>query len=66
MRTSVSNLGSMISEGQLSSYYAQRFLPSAIVRGMLLCSGVPMNDTNIIRGFEVYNLGRVHTNAALR
>ena len=52
----VRNLGSMISEGQLSSYYAQRILPSAIVRGMLLCSGVPMNNTNIIRGFEVYNL----------
>jgi hypothetical protein len=52
----VRNLGSMISGGQLNSYYAQRFLPSAIVRGMLLFSGVPMSSTNIIRGFEVYNL----------
>jgi hypothetical protein len=52
----VRNLGSIISGGQLSSYYAQRILPSAIVRGMLLCSGVSMNNTNIIRGFEVYNL----------
>jgi hypothetical protein len=52
----VRNIGSIISGGQLSSYYAQRFLPSVIVRGMLLCTRVPMSNTNIIRGFEVYNL----------
>jgi hypothetical protein len=50
------NLGSIISGGQLSSYYAQRFLPSVIVRGILLCTRVPISNTNIIRGFEVYNL----------
>jgi hypothetical protein len=52
----VRNLGSMISGGHLSGYYTQRILPAAIVRGMLLLSGAPMNDENIIRGFEVYNL----------
>lgn len=50
------NLDSMISGGQLSSYYTQRIVPSAIVRSMLLFSGAPMSDTNIIRGFELYNL----------
>src|SRR5450759_2625136 len=48
----VRNLDSMISGGQLSSYHAQRILPSAIVRSMLLFSEVSMSDTNIIRGFE--------------
>lgn len=52
----VRNIGSVINGGQLSSYYAQRFLPSAIVRGVLLCARVPISNTNIIRGFEVYNL----------
>ena len=52
----VRNLNSMISGGQLSSYYAQRILPSLIVRSMLLFSGVSISDTNIIRGFELYNL----------
>lgn len=52
----VRNLGVMISGGQLSSYYAQRILPSAVVRGMLLFSGTQMSATNIIRGFELYNL----------
>ena len=52
----VRNLDTMISDGQLSSYYTQRILPSAIVRGMLLFSGVSINDANIIRSFELYNL----------
>jgi hypothetical protein len=52
----VRNLDSMISGGQLSSYYAQRILPAAIVRSMMLFAGVPMNDSNIIHGFELYNL----------
>jgi hypothetical protein len=52
----VRNLGSMISGRQLSGYYTQRILPAAIVRGMLLLSGAPIDTGNIIRGFEVYNL----------
>lgn len=52
----VRNIDSMIREGQLSSYYAQRILPSAIVRSMLLFSGASMSSINIIRGFELYNL----------
>ena len=52
----VRNLDSMISGGQLSSYYAQRILPSAIVRSILFITGSQMSNTNIIRGFELYNL----------
>jgi hypothetical protein len=52
----VRKLGSMISGGQLSGYYTQRILPAAIVRGMLLLSRTPMDNANIIRAFEVYNL----------
>ncbi|MBC7489927.1 MAG: hypothetical protein H7240_08175 [Glaciimonas sp.] len=51
----VRNLDSMINGGQLNSYYTQRILPSAVVRGILLFSGASMSDANIIRGFEVYN-----------
>ena len=50
------NLDSIISNGQLSNYYAQRILPSAIVRNMLILSGAVFSDINIIRGFELYNL----------
>lgn len=49
-------LESMISNGQLSNYYAQRILPSAVVRCMLLFLDASFNDRNIIRGFELYNL----------
>lgn len=52
----VRNLNGMISDGQLSSYYAQRILPSAIVRSMLILSKTSMTDINIIRCFEIYNL----------
>ena len=51
-----SNLDSVIREAQLSNYYAQRILPSALVRGMLLLSGAQFSTINIIRGFECYNL----------
>jgi len=52
----VRDLESMISLGQLSSYYSLRILPSAVVRGMLFLVNAQMTDINIIRGFEVYNL----------
>lgn len=52
----VRHLDSMISGGQLSSYYTQRILPSAIVRSLMLLSGTAMSDINIIRSFELYNL----------
>jgi hypothetical protein len=52
----VRNLDSMIADGTLSGYYAQRILPSAIVRSMLLLAGMPSSDANIIHGFELYNL----------
>lgn len=52
----VRNFDSIIGDGKLSSYYAQRILPSAAVRAILLSLGVSINDVNIIRGFEFYNL----------
>jgi len=52
----VRNLGSMIGDGQLNHYYAQRILPSATVRGMLTVSRAPLTDANIIRAFDLYNL----------
>lgn len=52
----VRHLDSMVSGGQLSSYHAQRILPSAIVRSMMLLSGIAMSDLSIIRFFELYNL----------
>ncbi|MBR0964707.1 hypothetical protein JQ554_13240 [Bradyrhizobium diazoefficiens] len=52
----VRRLGSMISNGELSRYYSQRFLPSLIVRMMLEVAGADLSDQNIIRGFELLNL----------
>lgn len=52
----VRHLDSMIAEGRISAYHAQRILPSAIVRAMLLFSGSSMTDANIIRAYEIYNL----------
>lgn len=52
----VRNLDEMIRQGLLSNYYAQRFLPSAVVRGMILLSGCQLSAPNIIRGFELYNM----------
>ena len=49
-------LESMVSNGQLSNYYAQRILPSAVVRSLFPFLDVSFNDRNIIRGFECYNL----------
>jgi hypothetical protein len=53
----VRNLDSLILEGQLNSYYAQRILPSAIVRGIIQLSATkPFSNANIIQAFEIYNL----------
>jgi hypothetical protein len=52
----VRTLGSVLHNGMLSDYYAQRILPSAIVRGMLQLSGARLSDANIIRAFELFNL----------
>jgi hypothetical protein len=52
----VRNLDSMISSGSLSNYYAQRILPSGVVRSFLLITGISMNNINIIKSFEIYNL----------
>lgn len=52
----VRHFGSMVVDGRLNSYYAQRIVPLAIVRGMLLIAGSAVSDINIIRAFEVYNL----------
>ncbi|MEX3954878.1 hypothetical protein [Trinickia sp. EG282A] len=52
----VRNLWTMISHGQMTGYYAQRLLPSVIVRGMLIVSGAEFTNGNIIRAFDLYNL----------
>ena len=52
----VRHLDTMVSNGELGSYYMQRILPAACVRGVLLLTGMPINDDNIINGFEIYNL----------
>jgi hypothetical protein len=50
------NLNSMISDGKLNSYYAQRILPSLIVRSMLDLVNAPLSYINIIQAFSWYNL----------
>lgn len=52
----VRHLDTMISNSELGSYYMQRILPAAIVRGLLLLADVSINNVNIINGFEIYNL----------
>jgi hypothetical protein len=52
----VRNLGTLISDAKLGSYYAQRILPSSAVHVLLALVGAPLTTPNIIRGFEVYNL----------
>jgi hypothetical protein len=50
------NLESIVRNGQLSNYYAQRILPSVIVRSILLLWGSSFSNRAIILGFEFYNL----------
>jgi len=52
----VRSFHTLFSDGRLSSYYAQRILPAAVVRGILFATNAPISDTSIIRGFELYNL----------
>jgi hypothetical protein len=40
----------------ISLYSARRLLPSLIVRFALTSMGVPLNDANILRAFEILNL----------
>lgn len=50
------NFPSLLANGELSPYYAQRILPACVVRGMLLASGASFDNLSIIRGFQIYNL----------
>ncbi len=50
------HIDSLIGDGQLSNYYAQRILPSSVVRGILLISEASFSNANIILGFQWYNL----------
>jgi hypothetical protein len=52
----VRNLGTLIRDAKLGSYYAQRILPSAVVYVLLALAGAPPTTPNIIRGFELYNI----------
>lgn len=51
----VSSLGDMISRHELSPYYAQRILPSLIVRSGLIATGHPLEPENIIAAFRILN-----------
>lgn len=49
------NVFQMITDGQLNSYYAQRLLPSIIVRGLLTLANLPLDNPNIVKVFFLYN-----------
>ena len=51
----VAEIDIMISEGELSEYYAQRIVPSAMVKAALTTLGIPIEAGNIIGGFRVLN-----------
>lgn len=53
------SLDSMIANGELSHYYAQRILAPGLVRLGLLASGLGVGDPQIIAGYEAYNLALV-------
>lgn len=52
----VARLDEMIKQGQLSSYYAQRILPSLIARTWMDIFGIAKTDKNIIQIFIIINL----------
>lgn len=49
------NVFQMITDGQLNSYYAQRLLPSLVVRELLMLAHLPLENVNIIKAFFLYN-----------
>lgn len=51
----VVELDRMISQGELSEYFARRILPSLMVRGGLEALGLPIESASIIGGFRVLN-----------
>jgi len=50
------NVTTLIGNREFDSYYAHRFLPSAIVRVVLEINKIPLSDKNIVKCFQVYNL----------
>ena len=52
----VKRLPQMVSLREISPYYAQRILPSFLVRLGLESVTAPLDDQNIIRGFQVLDL----------
>lgn len=50
------NLPFMIENGLLSEYYAHRILPSMLVSLCLKLLDFQLSDSNIIRGFYIYNM----------
>lgn len=51
----VSEIDEMISNGELSEYYAQRILPSLMVRAGLTSLGLSLGAENIIGAFRIMN-----------
>jgi len=52
----VKKLPEMISGQNISGYYAHRFLPSMLVRGGMIMSGVTITDVNIVKSYQIYNI----------
>ena len=50
------NFPSLVENGGLSNYYAKRFLPSCVVRVMLLASGSSFDNPDIVVAFRIYNI----------
>lgn len=59
------NLPSLISNGQMTSYFAQRILPSVLVRTGLLIFGLDFSNINIVRGFVICDLAALLAAAAV-
>lgn len=45
----------LIAADGLDTYYAQRLLPAALIRGMLLALRQPLTNTSVIQAFALYN-----------
>jgi hypothetical protein len=55
----VKHLPRMISQGELSTYYAQRILPSVLVRSALRIAHLSPENQTIIRAFQILDLAEL-------
>ena len=52
----VRSLDDLVTNRELTTYYAQRVLPAALMRAALLVLGKPLTNANIILAFEIYGV----------